>query len=84
MSAPNNSLNEELRQYNAHLDDCLKARWNMSVKTFKTIKALVQLVGASAGIYAMQLGAPPLAALALTTIMVTGPEGLEYVINQGE
>jgi hypothetical protein len=54
----------------------------MTLKAFKTIKALTQLVGAGAGIWAMELGAPPLASLALVAIMVSGPEALEYLINE--
>jgi len=53
----------------------------MTLKTFKTIKALTQLVGAGAGIYAMSLDAPPLAAFALIAIIISGPEALEYLIN---
>ena len=51
----------------------------MTLKTFKTIKALTQLVGAGAGIYAMSLDAPPLAAFALIAIIISGPEALEYL-----
>ena len=56
----------------------------MSLRTFKSIKAVTQLVGAAAGIYAMSLGAPPLATFALTAVIISGPEALEYLINQGE
>jgi hypothetical protein len=76
------TLSSELHDYNESLDNCLRSRHGMSLRTFKTLKAVVQLVGAAAGVYAMQLGAPPLAALALITLMVTGPEGMEYIINQ--
>lgn len=54
----------------------------MSLKTYKTIKAATQLAGATAGIYAMTLRADPLAVLTLVTIMVSGPEVLELLINQ--
>ncbi|MDL0133573.1 hypothetical protein [Halobacterium salinarum] len=53
----------------------------MSLKTFKLIKASTQFLGAAAGIYAMQLGADPLLALAMTTGMVLGPEWLEQLIE---
>lgn len=75
------SLRDELATYNARLDRCLRLRYGMSLKTFKAIKAATQLVGAAAGIYAMSLEAPPLAALAMVTLMVTGPEAMEYFIN---
>jgi len=53
----------------------------MSLRTFKFVKALTQLIGAAAGVYAMSLGAPPLAALALISIMVSGPEVMEQLIE---
>jgi hypothetical protein len=82
--ATKQSLDAQLRQYNEHLDRRLKDRWSMSLRTFKSIKAVTQLVGAAAGIYAMSLGAPPLATFALTAVIISGPEALEYLINQGE
>lgn len=55
----------------------------MTLKLFKALKLLIQLVGVAGGVYAMSLGAPPLAALAMMTVMVLGPEGLELFIEQG-
>ena len=81
MSTSNRSLREELEEYNHDLDCRLRGRYGMTLKTFKTIKALTQLVGAGAGIYAMSLDAPPLAAFALIAIIISGPEVLEYLIN---
>lgn len=54
----------------------------MSLKTFKFVKAVTQLVGAGAGIYAMSLGAPPLATFVIMALIITGPEGMEYLIDQ--
>lgn len=54
----------------------------MRLKVFRIIKALTQLVGAGAGIYAMWLGADPLLAFALTAIIISGPESLEYLISE--
>jgi len=54
----------------------------MTLKTFKTVKAVTQLVGAGAGVYAMSLGAPPLATFAIMALIISGPEGMEYLINQ--
>lgn len=78
------TLHDELERYNAALDSRLRGRYGMSLKTFKIIKAVTQLMGAAAGIYAMSLEAPPLAALAMVTIMVSGPEAMEYFINNAE
>jgi len=75
------TLSADLRRYNASLDDCLSRRWHMSLRTFKFIKAMTQLIGAAAGVYAMSLGAPPLAALALISVMVSGPEVMEQLIE---
>lgn len=77
----NQSLPDELASYNHDLKTCLKDRVGMSLKTFKLIKASTQFLGAAAGIYAMQLGADPLLALAMTTGMVLGPEWLEQLIE---
>ncbi|WP_323190471.1 hypothetical protein [Halostella sp. PRR32] len=82
MAAHEISLKDELASYNHDLDCRLRRRYGMTLKAFKTIKALTQLAGAAAGVYAMELGAPPLASLTLITVMVSGPEVLEYLINE--
>jgi len=56
----------------------------MTLKTYKLIKAVTQLVGAGAGIYAMHLGAAPLATFAMMAVIISGPEALEYLINDAE
>jgi len=53
----------------------------MTFRTFKLVKAIVQLAGVGAAVYAMMLEAPPLAALAMATIMVSGPEVLEILVE---
>lgn len=83
MSTSTTSLADELRKYNQSLDACLRSRYGMTIRVFKIIKATTQLVGAGAGIYAMHLGAPPLAAFALVAVIISGPEALEYIINEG-
>jgi|GEM_PF-1985160 len=84
MSTTNTTLLDEIAEYNDSLDDCLRGRFGMTLKTFKTIKATAQLVGAGAGVYAMSLGAPPLATFALMAIIISGPEAIEYLINDGD
>lgn len=54
----------------------------MTLKLFKIIKAFTQLIGAASGVYAMHLGADPLTAFALVAFIISGPEALEYVINE--
>lgn len=82
MSTTRPSLKQELDEYNDSLDHCLRSRFGMTLRTFKTVKATTQLVGAAAGVYAMSLGAPPLATFAIMALIITGPEGMEYLINQ--
>ncbi len=74
-------LKQELAEYNDSLDACLRYRYGMTLKVFKVIKAVTQLVGAAAGIYAMHQGADPMTAFALIAIIISGPEALEYLIN---
>lgn len=81
MSQHKPSFEDELRQYNARLDYQLRSQFGMSIKLFKTIKALTQLVGAAAGVFAMHLGADPMSAFALIAFIISGPEALEYIIN---
>lgn len=79
------SFRDELASYNRDLESCLKERVGMSFKTFKTIKALTQLVGACAGAYAMSQSADPGLMMILITTCVSGPEVLEYLIeSQGD
>lgn len=57
----------------------------MSFRVFKTIKAITQLVGVLAGIFAIQQGADPELAFALIAVIWAGPEAFEhYVSTQGE
>lgn len=51
----------------------------MTVKTYKLIKAVTQLVTIGAGMYAMSLGADPMTTFILMAAIVTGPEGLELL-----
>lgn len=81
MSTQKPTLKDELVAYNDHLDSCLR-RFGMTLRVFKTVKAMTQLVGAAAGVYAMALGADPLTAFALIAFIVSGPEALEYLINE--
>lgn len=83
MPSTNLSLHDELHQYNRRCDSWLRSRYGMSFRTFKVVKATTQLIGVVAGIYAMTLGADPLAALGIIALIYTGPEAAEYLISQG-
>lgn len=78
------TLREELRRYNDRLDESLRSHYGMTFRSFKIVKALTQLAGVGAAVYAMMLGAEPMAALTLATIMVSGPEALEILIEGQE
>lgn len=81
MSITHPSFSRDLKEYNQRLDHCLRENYGMTFRTWKTIKALTQLAGTGAAIYAMSLGADPMTSLVLATVMVSGPEVLEYVIQ---
>ena len=77
------SLSDEIRDYNSTLDRVLKSRYGMSFRTFKVIKATTQLIGVVAGVYAMSLGADPMAAFALIALIYAGPEAAEVILTSG-
>jgi len=77
-------LNAEIAQYNAQLDEYCQSHWGITVKVYKIIKAMTQLAGAGAGIYAMSLGADPMTAFALITVILAGPEAFEYVVTNSD
>lgn len=54
----------------------------MTLRVFKTVKALTQLVAVAAAVYAMYLGAPPFLTFLGAVLLVAGPEGLEYYLAQ--
>lgn len=82
MSAINPSLREELCESNRAIEFYLRGHFGMTLKLFKTVKALSQLVAVAAAIYAMYLGAPPFLTFLGAVLLVAGPEGLEYYLAQ--
>jgi len=78
------TLNSELRVYNQSLDSYCRSHWGISVRVYKIIKALTQLAGAAAGIYAMRLGADPLTAFSLIALIIGGPETFEFLVTNGD
>lgn len=77
MSPP--CLGEEIHTYNRRLDHRLRSRYGMSLRIYKIIKAITQLVGVVAGVYAMTLDANPGTALMLIAIIYAGPEIIEHI-----
>lgn len=59
------------------------AFFHMSFRAYKTTKALVQLAGVAAGIYAMSLGAAPFPTFVGIATIVVGPEAFEYYLQNG-
>jgi len=78
------TLNTELSAYNQSLDSYCRTHWGITVKVYKVIKALTQLAGAGAGIYAMMLGADPTMAFGLIALIISGPEAFEFLVTNGE
>lgn len=74
------SLSVELQRYNNTLDAAMRHFFGMSVRTFKLIKAVTQLIGVGAGVYAMTLGADPTTALVIIAFIYAGPEVAEHVL----
>jgi len=83
MASHKPTLQHELEQYNDSLDACLRSQYGMTLKTFKVIKGLTQLLGTAGGVYALSLGSPPLATFFLMALIIVGPEGMEYLIEHG-
>ena len=73
-------LGEEIHTYNRRLDHRLRSRYGMSLRIYKIIKAITQLVGVVAGVYAMTLGADPMTALAMIALIYAGPEVIEHIL----
>jgi hypothetical protein len=53
-------------------------RFNVSLRLYKSIKALTQLTAVGAGIFALHQGAPPLTTFAIIGIIVSGQEVMEF------
>lgn len=81
MSTPNPSLKTELAEYNRRLDRCLRTRYQMTLRTYRLIKATTQLLGVAAGILAMTQGADPMYAFALIAGIIGGPELFEMALE---
>ena len=81
MSTTRSTLGDELHECNERIDAKL-SKIGMSVKTFKLIKALTQLLGAGIGFYAMTQGADPLITYSLVAFVIGGPEAIDYLLSQ--
>lgn len=78
------TLNSELQAYNKTLDSYCQSHWGISVRLYKILKALTQMGGAAAGVYAMSLGADPTVAFGLIAFIIGGPEAFEYLVTNGD
>lgn len=83
MAAKNPTLAQELRARNYRADQRLRGLTGMSFRAFKIIKAVTQLVGMIAGVYAISQGADPLSALGIMGLIWAGPEGIEVLLEAG-
>jgi len=55
----------------------------VSLKVYKSLKALVQLAAVATAIVAINAGADPLTVYALVAVLVAGPEAYETAIANG-
>lgn len=58
-------------------------RFHVSLRVYKTVKALTQLLAVGAGIFSIHQGADPMTVFALIAAIVTGPEAMEYIWANG-
>lgn len=79
---PRTNLGQELRDYNHQLERILNQKWGICLRTYKIIKALTQMLGAAAGIFAMYLGADPMTAFTIIAVIISGPEVAEQILTQ--
>lgn len=75
---------ESLAEYQYCLERALRRRFGVGLAVYKIIKAITQLAGVLAAIYAMHLGAEPIDALLIAAFIWGGPEALEaYLVSKG-
>lgn len=82
MSAISPTLRDEITESNRAIEHYLRGHYGMTLKLFKTSKAMVQLAGVITAFYAMYLGAPPFLTFAGAVGFVLGPESLEMWLAQ--
>jgi len=74
------TLSHDLRRYETNLEAACRREFGVSLKVFKSIKAIVQMVAIFGGIVAIQNGAEPLTSLVIIAAIYGGPEYLEYFL----
>lgn len=52
----------------------------MTLRVYKTVKALTQLAAVASGMLAMQQGADPMTTFLIIGVIVAGPEVMEYFV----
>lgn len=69
------------------IEQCNQAvtrRFGVTLRVYKIIKAVTQLVGVGAGIYAMSIGGEPSVVYPIVGAIIAGPEIMEYAIANGD
>lgn len=77
------SLRDEIRSCNDCLDQQLRARFSMTLRTYKTVKAIGQLAAFAVAYAAIQHGAEPLTVFVGVVLIWGGPEYLEVYLAEG-
>jgi len=74
---------ETTRDAISHCQLTASEHWNVSLRVYKTVKALTRLLAVGAGILSIHQGADPMTVFALIALIETGPEAIEYVWANG-
>ena len=73
-------LTTSITDCNRCLDATLRRRFGVTLRTYKTLKAFVQLVSAALAFYVVSQGGDPLTTFALFTAILIGPEAVETIL----
>lgn len=73
-------LRTDLRNHDDKLDQGCRATLGISVRVFKILRALTQLLGMLMALYAMHLGVDLQFALFVALAFYVGPEGAERIL----
>lgn len=58
-------------------------RFHVSLRVYKSIKAVTQLAAVGTGFFAITQGADPLTIFGMVALIVSGPEAMETLIANG-
>ncbi|MFB6237533.1 MAG: hypothetical protein ABEH81_04095 [Halopenitus sp.] len=74
----------DICRYRTRLDNRLQERWGISVKLWKTIRALTDLVALLVLAYGIHNGADPTASVLIVGAILVGVEFVEEIVARGD